>query len=278
MTPKDICKVVYDSLFGPYLKIGSRKECAICDAKIICKEVITAKSKINKEHQTFFVCKTCFNNLNKSKKHLISEKYFIETLKKLRRFKSIVFIDIETTGFLEEGGEIIEIGCLKYNIKKKLSVDINGIFFQRIKPKTNFFSQIAQKVNNIKSEDLVNCPSIEKVLPKFLEFIDHSLVVAHRVNFDMGFLNHYFDKLQIKRPSNPVLDTFQIGKKLYGKSVRLDGLLKENKIRVPFSRHKSWIDCLSTSEVFFKMVRWYSISELNPLPFSTINYSSNLLS
>jgi DNA polymerase-3 subunit alpha (Gram-positive type) len=145
---------------------------------------------------------------------------------------------------------------------------VDGLFFQRIKPPAHEFDPISIGVNGITPAMLEDAPPPEEVLPKFLDFINDSLVVAHRALFDVGFINWYCDRYGYARPRNPVLDTFKLGKELYGEPVRLDDLLKRNKIRVPVSRHKSWVDCLTTSEAFFKMVRWYTLAELSPLPFA----------
>lgn len=266
MTAKEVCRVE-DSLLGKYLKLGARQQCAICGSRIFCKEVITSKSRTQFDPLTFFACTSCFKHLNTTHDNLISSEQFLATLRKLKKFKSITFVDIETTGLLGTPGEIIEIGAVKYDLSSRLKTI--GIFFQRIKPATDYFEPEAMAVNGIKFKDLDKSPPAAEVLPKFLEFINHSLVVAHRANFDAAFLNRFFDRHGIKRPNNPVLDTYKIGEKLYGKKLRLDELLKTNRIRIPFSRHKSWIDCLTTSEVFFRMARWYTLPDLDPVPFSS---------
>lgn len=270
MTVDQLCKNKEETLFGPVVKLGSRKECGICGAMINCSRVITAKSKKNKSHESFFCCRACLRSLNSTHHHLISEEYFYKTVKELRNYKTITFVDIETSGLLQEGGEIIEIGALSYRISRAFPV--RGLFFKRIKPSRDYMNPEAEKVHHISLRSLEDCPTLEQVLPEFLGFITDSLVVAHRAHFDMGFINVACDELGLPRPNNPVLDSFEIGKKLYHTPVCLDDLLKRNKIRIPFSRHKSYIDCLTTSEVFFKMVRWYSLDELSPRPFREIEY------
>jgi len=270
VTAAELCRTE-PSLLGERLQLGSKKQCAICGGRLICKQVIAARHRGHRDQQPFYACAGCQRSLARSHGNLVNEDHFIDTLKKLKQFKSVTIIDLETSGLLNLGGEIIEIGAVKYRLSPKLALD--GLFFQRINPPTREFDPIAMRVNGIDPASLAAAPPPEEVLPKFLAFINHSLIVAHRALFDAGFLNWYCDRYGYPRPQNPVLDTFRIGQQLYGEDVRLDGLLKRNHIRVPVSRHKSWVDCLTTSEVFFKMARWYTLAELNPRPFAEFDPS-----
>lgn len=269
MTAAELCRTEPD-LLGGHLQLGTRKQCAICGGRMMCKQVITGKRRAA-ESQPFYVCGGCQRALQRTHEHLVSEDHFLSTVKKLRTFRSITFIDVESSGLLNLNGELIELGAVKYRLTPRLGVA--GMFFQRLRPQTDFFDPQSLAVNGIHPDLLRDAPDPPEVLPRFLAFISDSLIVAHRALFDAGFLNLYCDRYGHPRPENPVLDTFVIGQQLYGEPVRLDGLLKRNHIRVPVSRHKSWVDCLTTAEVFFRMARFSSLAELAPRPFASYDPS-----
>ena len=43
----------------------------------------------------------------------------------------------------------------------------------------------------------MDAPTIEEVLPKFLEFSKDAVIVAHNADFDMGFIMKNCDRLGI---------------------------------------------------------------------------------
>ena len=91
--------------------------------------------------------------------------------------------DTETTGLDPESGDrIIEIAAIRFNADKNL-----GVFQTLVNPKRPV-SQGAFLVNRISQEMLSTAPTIEKVLPKFMDFISGSCLCAYNAPFDMGFL------------------------------------------------------------------------------------------
>ena len=66
--------------------------------------------------------------------------------------------------------------------------------------------------------------------------------------------------------------TYKIGVvRTANKNIHLNDLLRIYKIRKPFSRHKAWVDCQGTGELFFKMVKGYSPVELMPQRFADVD-------
>ncbi len=45
----------------------------------------------------------------------------------------------------------------------------------------------AQTIHGLSLESLKKAPSIDKVLPKILEFIDEASLLGHNLPFDLGF-------------------------------------------------------------------------------------------
>jgi DNA polymerase-3 subunit epsilon len=91
--------------------------------------------------------------------------------------------DLETTGLDPQKDRIVEIGAVKFDnrgIIARLSILINpGI---PMPPE-------AGKVNNITDEMLSGRPSLDDVFPDFVRFIEGTILTAHNVPFDCGFIN-----------------------------------------------------------------------------------------
>ncbi|WP_312680817.1 3'-5' exonuclease [Lactococcus taiwanensis] len=97
--------------------------------------------------------------------------------------KYVVF-DFETTGFSAQKNEIIQIGAVKYD---ENDVEI-ARFNQLVKNQRSYVSSEITKLTGIRPADLLNQPTIEEILPKFLAFIKDHLLVAHNAPFDVSFL------------------------------------------------------------------------------------------
>lgn len=76
---------------------------------------------------------------------------------------------------------IIEVGAVKV-----IDNNIVDSFSQLINPMQYITARISRVVN-ITNSMVEDSPTIEYVLPKFLEFIGDFPLVAHNARFDMGF-------------------------------------------------------------------------------------------
>ncbi len=187
----------------------------------------------------------------------------------------ICIIDTETTGRRADGGEIIELGAVKYSYKDG-KAKILGRFFRRIRPKTDYFDPNALAVNKIDPETLRNKPPIEEVLPEFLNFIKGSILVVHRAEFDIDFIRAAIRECKLQVPNNWVCDTAKMGSMLFKKrNLHLEDMMSEFRIKRLFGRHKSWIDCVCTGKLFFKMARGYKLAELRAEKFKEIKFRKN---
>lgn len=186
--------------------------------------------------------------------------------------KIVCVIDTETTGRRKNGGEIIELGAMKYSYKNG-KAKILERFFRRIRPKTDYFNPQALIVNEINPETLKNKPPIEEVLPEFLNFIKGSILVVHRAGFDIDFIRAAIRECNLQVPNNWVCDTAKMGGMLFKKrNLHLEDMMREFRIKRPFGRHKSWIDCICTGKLFFKMARGYKLSELGAERFKEVKF------
>jgi DNA polymerase III epsilon subunit family exonuclease len=186
--------------------------------------------------------------------------------------KIVCVIDTETTGRRKDGGELIELGAVKYSYKNG-KAKILEKFFRRIRPKTDYFNPQALAVNKIDPETLKNKPPIEEVLPDFLNFTKGSILVVHRAGFDIDFIRAAIRKCSLPVPNNWVCDTARMGSMLFKKRApHLEDMMREFRIKRPFGRHKSWIDCVCTGKLFFKMARGYKLAELGAERFKDVRF------
>lgn len=197
----------------------------------------------------------------------------------------IIVFDLETTG-LPEVGEIIEIGAIKYQ-KKGQKYKVVDIFSERIKPLTDFWSPMAAATHNIKKEQLAKCRTIDKALPDFLKFLEKDyIIVGHRVGFDCVFVRKFCEQCNLPVPQNIVLDTFKIAIKVHEIDKKLAKLNFKKKYEVHLSdlmkyfnvaftlgsKHRAYIDAMTTAEIFFRMKNGYKVSQLIPTTFDKIQF------
>ena len=108
--------------------------------------------------------------------------------------KRRVLIDIETTALTPQCGEIIRLYARDLD-------DPCSTFNQLVKPKRPL-SNLVQQITEISNEMLRDEPSIEAVMPQFLEFLDDAELVSTSVNFDEDFLRFYKSRSIISYPNS----------------------------------------------------------------------------
>lgn len=106
------------------------------------------------------------------------------TVNAISREEFIAF-DLETTGLHPVFSRIIEIGAVRF----RGDGTVLESFQQLVDPRCEI-SAGAAAVNGITGEMVAGQPTIEEVLPCFIDFIGDGPVVmmAHNAGFDMGFL------------------------------------------------------------------------------------------
>lgn len=155
----------------------------------------------------------------------------------------LIVFDVETTGLDAQNDYLIEIGALRI---------LNGSCIEQfstlIKPPVPVTEAITA-ITGIDEAMLENQPTIEQVLPKFLKFIDQSILVAHNANFDMNFLRNVCHRQGIQLDW-PALCTLKLARHLLPdlQSRSLDTLASHYQLTFE-SRHRSIGDCKVTNAV-----------------------------
>ncbi len=104
-----------------------------------------------------------------------------------RRLDEVTFVafDTETTGLVAIAGKLIEVGAVRFRADgQELET-----FVQLIDPQDPIPAE-AQRVHGITDAMVRGQPTVEHVLPSFLDFLGSSdtILLAHNARFDVDFL------------------------------------------------------------------------------------------
>lgn len=159
-----------------------------------------------------------------------------------------VVFDLETTGFSSSHDQIIEIGAVK--IKEGQVIDS---FSQFVNPGRSIPPNI-QELTNITDQMVAGEPPIDKVLPKFCDFFEGSVLVAHNASFDIGFIRK--NMAQIHRKFNtPYLDTLRMARCLYPHYTKFNLGFLCKKLGISLQNaHRAVDDSAATGELFLKLL------------------------
>ncbi|MCI5856100.1 MAG: PolC-type DNA polymerase III [Agathobacter sp.] len=161
--------------------------------------------------------------------------------------KYVVF-DIETTGFSPKVNKIIEIGAVKVEngaITDKFSTFVN--------PQVPIPFRI-EELTSIKDDMVVGYPTIDVILPQFVEFCKDCIMVAHNADFDMSFILKNCEELGIDFAPTYV-DTVALARILLPSLNRfkLDTVAKAVGVSLE-NHHRAVDDAGCTAEIFVKFI------------------------
>ncbi|WP_419726911.1 PolC-type DNA polymerase III [Terrisporobacter petrolearius] len=162
--------------------------------------------------------------------------------------QTFIVFDLETTGFSNKNDKITEIGAVKVENFK-----IVDRFSQLINPKKDISYKV-QELTGITNDLIKDKPTIEEILPKFVEFIGDSVLVAHNADFDMGFMQQKCREQNIEF-KNTSVDTLTLARTLlpHMKRFRLNLIAKELGIPL-LNHHRAVDDAEATAHIFIKFL------------------------
>lgn len=162
--------------------------------------------------------------------------------------KFVVF-DIETTGFSALTCRIIEIGAVMVENGK-----ITDRFSTFVNPQVPIPYHIEQ-LTSINDSMVLDAPSIEEVLPRFLKFCEGCILVAHNAAFDTGFIEKNCQRQGLSYDFTSV-DTVGMARFLLPalNRFKLDTVAKA--VGVPLQNHHRAVDdAACTADIFVKFVK-----------------------
>jgi DNA polymerase III epsilon subunit family exonuclease len=152
-------------------------------------------------------------------------------------------IDFETTGFSPSGCDVIEYAAMR------IGGEDEGEFIEGLcAPARSVITPRITQVNGIRPEDVKGKPPFEKHLHKFLAFIGNDTVVAHNVEFDMGFLRRYCNEAGLPAPVKTEC-TIRMARRCCPPPYKLEALA--NTLSISSERfHRALDDVRVTAQVF----------------------------
>jgi len=163
-----------------------------------------------------------------------------------------IILDTETTGLSAEKDRIVEIACVELNNY----IPTKNIFHSFINPGIKV-SEDAFRVHGYSDEFLSTKPKFKDVAQNFINFIKNKKLIIHNSDFDLGFLNNEFKRLNLKPIlKSDIVDTLQIARsKFPGVGNSLDALCKRFKINIETrEKHSALLDCHLLSKVYIELV------------------------
>ena len=124
-------------------------------------------------------------------------------------------------------------------------------------------------LTGITDEHVRNAKPLEQVLKEFQEFYQDSVLVAHNATFDVGFMNVNYERHDLPKITQPVIDTLEFARNLYPEYKRhgLGPLTK--RFGVAFEHHHmANYDAEATGRLLFifikEVVDKHGVTDLPP--------------
>src|SRR5688572_3085749 len=161
-----------------------------------------------------------------------------------------VVVDVEATGAKLPPNRIIELGA--YRIRGRRIVDE---FVVLVNPEIAIprFVMTLTGINN----EMVRAASVfAEVAPRWLEFVEDAVLIAHNAPFDTNFLNHEISRVYPgHRMINTHLCTVTLSRRVVPglNNYRLETVAEHFGIPI-FQRHRAGSDALATAEVFLHLL------------------------
>ncbi len=176
-----------------------------------------------------------------------------------------VAFDLETTGLSSQTDRIIEIGAVIMKNGKELDR-----FQTFVDPHRPLEKKIVE-LTGITDEMLRGAPGIEEILPKFLEFCNGRVLVAHNADFDTGFIRAECQRQGISY-SLTSADTLILAQNLMPQLGKHKLDIVANALSLPeFNHHRAADDAVTCGMImdrFFRMLAEEqnvdSLQKINP--------------
>ena len=168
-------------------------------------------------------------------------------------------VDLETTGATPGFSKITEIGAVRIEGGREVET-----FSALVNPGIPIPPMIVG-LTGINDETVAGAPPIEVVLPKFVDFAAHSVLVAHNAQFDLGFLDYELSRQRGQTFPRPALDTLRLARKLCPQQrCSLSALAYRFDTRVK-PVHRALHDAQATGELLLLFLSWLQEQGMNTL-------------
>lgn len=167
-----------------------------------------------------------------------------------------IVLDTETTGLNPRTGDrIVEVGCVEI-VDRKLT---GNNYHRYINPERDS-DEAALAVHGLTTEFLSDKPRFHEIAEELRDFIKGAEIIIHNAPFDLGFLNHEFQRIGMPpfvQHCTNVIDTLVQAKELHpGKRNSLDALCDRYGISNAHRKlHGALLDSELLADVYLAMTR-----------------------
>jgi DNA polymerase-3 subunit epsilon len=182
-----------------------------------------------------------------------------------------VVFDLETTGLSPEKDKIIQVAAIKLTgarVDDELWREVEGIdpwkpyrssrMFNAFVDPQRSIPKLITKMTKITAAMVAGQPTIERILPEFLQFTGDRIFVAHNgLRFDMRHLEANARRMGDPMENMLCLDTLFLSRKLTpekGAKHTLDDIIERHGIKPRPDRHNALIDVGQTAEALSKFI------------------------
>lgn len=147
-----------------------------------------------------------------------------------------VLLDLETTGATPLKDRITEIALIRFEY------DVEVARWQTLVNPRQAIPAFIQDLTGIDDDMVCNAPTFDQVANTLMGFLNGAVLVAHNVQFDHGFLQNEFKRININLQQK-LLCTVKVSRKLYPqhKSHSLDSIMQRHGLHCT-SRHRAMSD------------------------------------
>jgi DNA polymerase-3 subunit alpha (Gram-positive type) len=154
------------------------------------------------------------------------------------------FIDVETTGLSPRSARVCEVAAISFRGTERVAT-----LAELVNPGQPIPPEVS-RIHGITDEMVRNSPAFGAVAPRLLAALEGSVLVAHNAEFDLGFLNMEFERVGLRFPDLPVLDTLVLARRNWKfQSNRLGNIAKELNISSE-GWHRALSDVEMTRKIF----------------------------
>ncbi|PLX50246.1 MAG: 3'-5' exonuclease [Desulfobulbaceae bacterium] len=185
-----------------------------------------------------------------------------------------VVVDTELTGLSKRRDEIVSIGAVHI---KNLRIVAGRTFYSLVRPAHKIDATNSTIIHRITPQELQEAPTIDEILPDFVDFCGDALFVGHYIDLDTGFINkecRKFFKTTIKSPGLDTIRLAQIYTELNWQhhderfnlnvSYNLTDLSRQYNLPL-FPAHNALQDAIQTAYLFIFLTKSLQASGLETL-------------
>ncbi len=176
-----------------------------------------------------------------------------------------VAFDLETTGLSSKTDVIIEIGAVRMKNGEE-----TARFQTFVAPGRKLDRKIVE-LTGITDEMLLGAPTIEEVLPQFVEFVGERVLVAHNSDFDTGFIRAACQRQGIPYTFTAA-DTLILAQNLLPHLGKFKLDIVANALSLPeFNHHRAADDAVTCGMIMHRLMKKleeehdvHSLRQINP--------------